>query len=176
QRHIDAAVAYNVWQYHAATGDRDFLSDYGAEMLVEIARFWASLAEWDASLGRYRIRGVVGPDEFHTRYPGADRPGLDDNTYTNAMASWCLRTAERALEELDDDRRRELLERCSVSDDDRLRWQQIASRMRIVFQDDGVLSQFDGYADLEELDWDAYRERYGDIQRLDRILDRKSVG
>src|SRR5438067_13052 len=26
------------------------------------------------------------------------------------------------------------------------------------------------YEELEELDWDAYRERYGNIQRLDRIL------
>ena len=35
---------------------------------------------------------------------------------------------------------------------------------------DGVISQFEGYEDLEELDWDAYRARYGNIQRLDRIL------
>ena len=44
QRHIGLAVAYNVWQYFQATGDLDFLVVYGAEMLIEIARFWASLA------------------------------------------------------------------------------------------------------------------------------------
>lgn len=174
QRHIDAAIAYNVWQYHSATGDQEFLSTYGAEMLVEIARFWASLAEWDDALGRYRIRGVVGPDEFHTRYPGAAKPGLDDNTYTNVMAAWCLRTAERALDELPDDRRRELLDELGVTDEDRMHWQEVASRMRVVFLEAGrILSQFDGYAELEELDWDAYRERYGDIQRLDRILEKE---
>lgn len=36
---------------------------------------------------------------------------------------------------------------------------------------DGVISQFEGYRDLPELDWDHYRRRYGDIQRLDRILE-----
>ena len=35
----------------------------------------------------------------------------------------------------------------------------------------GVISQFEGYGDLEELDWDRYRDKYGNIQRLDRILE-----
>ncbi|MGZ5967559.1 MAG: trehalose-phosphatase, partial [Polyangiales bacterium] len=174
QRHIDGAVAYNVWQYHAAAGDHEFLSFYGAEMLIEIARFWASLAEWDQALGRYRIRGVVGPDEFHTRNPGTSKPGLDDNTYTNVMAAWCLRVAELALQELGDDRRRELLDQLGVTDEDRMHWQEVASLMRVVFlPGDRILSQFDGYAALEELDWEAYRAKYGDIQRIDRILEKE---
>ena len=32
------------------------------------------------------------------------------------------------------------------------------------------MSQFEGYENLEELDWDGYRARHGDIPRLDRIL------
>src|ERR1019366_6272795 len=43
-------------------------------------------------------------------------------------------------------------------------------RMFVPFHRDGIISQFEGYQDLEELDWDAYRARYGNIQRLDRIL------
>jgi trehalose/maltose hydrolase-like predicted phosphorylase len=44
--------------------------------------------------------------------------------------------------------------------------------MFVPFHDDGaVISQFEGYDQLVELDWDAYHERYGpSIQRLDRIL------
>jgi trehalose/maltose hydrolase-like predicted phosphorylase len=42
--------------------------------------------------------------------------------------------------------------------------------MFVPFHDDGIISQFEGYGDLEELDWDAYRTKYGNIQRLDRIL------
>ncbi|MGC5005375.1 glycosyl hydrolase family 65 protein [Streptomyces sp. DT203] len=34
-----------------------------------------------------------------------------------------------------------------------------------------VINQFEGYGELAELDWDAYRSRYSDIRRLDRILE-----
>ena len=40
QRHVNAAIFYNVWQYYQATDDVDFLRDHGAEMMLEIARFW----------------------------------------------------------------------------------------------------------------------------------------
>jgi len=50
------------------------------------------------------------------------------------------------------------------------RWDDITHKMRVVFHD-GILSQFEGYADLEEFDWEGYREKYGNIQRLDRILE-----
>ncbi|HKK50195.1 MAG TPA: glycosyl hydrolase family 65 protein, partial [Myxococcota bacterium] len=43
--------------------------------------------------------------------------------------------------------------------------------LRLCFHGNGILSQFEGYEDLEEFDWKGYRERYGDIQRLDRILE-----
>jgi trehalose/maltose hydrolase-like predicted phosphorylase len=42
--------------------------------------------------------------------------------------------------------------------------------MFVPFHGDGIISQFEGYESLTELDWDHYREQYGNIQRLDRIL------
>ena len=69
--HIGIAVAYNVWQFYQATGDLAYLIDYGAEMLAEIARFFVSLATYDEERDRYGIRGVIGPDEFHSGYPDA---------------------------------------------------------------------------------------------------------
>jgi len=63
QRHVGAAVAYNVWQYYQATGDTEFLYSFGAELMFEIARFWASIAQWNETRGRYDICGVMGPDE-----------------------------------------------------------------------------------------------------------------
>ncbi len=42
--------------------------------------------------------------------------------------------------------------------------------MFVPFHDD-VISQFEGYCELTELDWEHYRQRYGNIQRLDRILE-----
>jgi trehalose/maltose hydrolase-like predicted phosphorylase len=43
--------------------------------------------------------------------------------------------------------------------------------MFLPLQGDGVISQFEGYEALREFDWDAYRTRYGNIQRLDLILE-----
>lgn len=171
QRHVSAAVAYNVWRYWQTTGDREFLSCYGAEMLVEIARFWASIASYNAELGRYEIRGVMGPDEFHDRYPWREAPGLDNNGYTNLMAAWLLRRATDALDLLGVERRRELEGLLGLQAEEIAHWQNVSHRMRIDFVDGGIIAQFEGYDRLEELDWGAYREKYGDIHRLDRILD-----
>jgi beta-phosphoglucomutase family hydrolase len=171
QRHVNVAVAYNVWQYVQITGDLEFLSLHGAEMLVELARFWTSVAEFDRSLHRWRIRGVMGPDEYHDGYPGRDEGGLDDNTYTNVMAVWVLCRALDALALLPEDRRTELVEKLALRREEIDRWEDVSRNMRVVFHADGVLSQFDGYEDLPEFDWQGYRERYGDIQRLDRILE-----
>jgi alpha,alpha-trehalase len=43
--------------------------------------------------------------------------------------------------------------------------------MYVPFHGDGIISQFEGWEDLEELDWNGLREQYGDIARLDRILE-----
>ena len=61
-------------------------------------------------------------------------------------------------------------ERLGIGDDELTVWRDMSRRMFVPFHDDGIISQFEGYADLEELDWDAYRAKYGNIQRLDRIL------
>lgn len=171
QHHIDAAVAWNVWTYYEVSGDDAWLGAHGAELLLEVARFWASLAAWDPALGRYRIRGVVGPDEFHTAYPGAERPGLDDNAYTNVMAAWCLRIAERALAELGEDRRNELLDALGVDAVEREHWRDVAARLYVPFHDGHIISQFAGYEALAELDLAALRARHGDIHRLDLVLE-----
>jgi len=170
QRHVNAAIAWNVWQYVQATGDQEFLSFYGAEMLLEIARFWASAATFDEQRERYEIHGVVGPDEFHTQYPGTDSLGLNNNAYTNVMAVWCLRTALAALDHLGPGRRRELVRSVGLAEEDFVYWNEVSRRMFVPFHGDRIISQFEGWEDLEELDWQGLREKHGDIQRLDRIL------
>ncbi len=171
QRHINAAVAYEVWSYWQVTGDLEFMRFWGAEMILEIARFWSSLAEYNHALDRYEIRGVVGPDEYHEAYPGAKVPGLTNNAYTNVMAVWCLCRAFDALALLPDLRRHELREKLDLDEEELDRWGDISRKMKLCFHDDRILSQFEGYDQLEELDWDAYRARYGNIGRLDRILE-----
>jgi alpha,alpha-trehalase len=171
QRHVNAAIAYNLWQYWQVTGDNQFLMFYGAEMILEIARFWASLARRNERTGRHEILGVMGPDEYHDAYPDAEKPGLDNNAYTNLMAVWVLSSALELLERLPDDRRRELRERLGLRDEETARWDQISRTMTVPFHGDGIISQFEGYEKLQEFDWEGYRNKYGDIHRLDRILE-----
>ncbi|BCQ08042.1 putative glycosyl hydrolase [Mycobacterium heckeshornense] len=168
--HSGIAVAYNVWQYFQVSGDVDYLVDYGAEMLAEIARFWVSLASYDTVRERYVIRGVIGPDEFHSGYPGRVYDGIDNNAYTNVMAVWVIMRAMEALELLPLSDRVDLLERLGIDGSELERWEDVSRRMFVPFHD-GVISQFEGYDELAELDWQAYRARYGNIQRLDRILE-----
>ncbi|MBD3180211.1 MAG: trehalose-phosphatase, partial [Candidatus Latescibacteria bacterium] len=171
QRHINIAVAYNVWQYYQVTGDRDFLSYYGCELMILISRFWASMVEFDSSTERYEILGVMGPDEFHDSYPDAEQPGIDNNAYTNVMAAWVLRRTLDALDQLTGQRKGMVMESMSVTEQELEEWEHISRRLRVPFHGDGIISQFEGYDRLEEFDWKAYRRKYGDIHRLDRILE-----
>ncbi|MFC9606675.1 glycoside hydrolase family 65 protein [Streptomyces niveus] len=170
QHHVGSAVAYNVWQYAQASGDTSFLYGEGAEILIQVARFWADSAVWDPSLERYRVRGVVGPDEYHDAYPDSTAPGLDDNAYTNVTAAWVLTRALELSRALPPSRGQELFESLRLDPAEPERWDDIAHRLHVPYHG-GVISQFEGYADLGELDWDRYRARYGDIRRLDRILE-----
>lgn len=170
QRHVDVAVAYSVWRYFSATGDDEFMENQGAEMLLETARFLASISVYNRVEDRYEIPGVMGPDEYHDGYPDASEPGIDNNAYTNIMTVWCLMKALSVFDVLPSRRRLELRERLAIGREELELWENISRKMKVVFHDDGIISQFEGYGDLPEFDWQAYRAKYGDLQRLDRIL------
>jgi alpha,alpha-trehalase len=171
QRHVNSAIAYNVWQYFQVTRDLEFIAFYGAEMFLEIARFWASFATYNERLGRYEILGVVGPDEFHSVDPESGRPGLDNHAYTSVMAAWVLARAFDVLAALPEERRRDLRETLALEDAELERWRDVSRRLHVAFHGEGIISQFEGFGKLAELDWAAYRAKYGDIHRLDRILE-----
>ena len=170
QRHVGLAIGYDTWQHWQVTGNLDFLAGPGAELFFEIARFFASLATWDQALGRYRIEGVVGPDEFHDGYPWAPDPGITDNAYTNVMTAWLLWRACDLAELLSAELRTEVPDRLGIDAAEIAQWNSISRNLHVPFHD-GVISQFAGYERLEPIDLGAYRERYGSIGRLDLILD-----
>jgi trehalose/maltose hydrolase-like predicted phosphorylase len=139
--------------------------------MLEIARFWASLAQWSSDRERYEIRGVMGPDEFHDAYPGATAPGINNNAYTNVMAVWCLERALRLFRVLPVERCRDLCEMLSIHRAETERWEHVSRKMFLPLHEGDLISQFEGYEALEELDWESYRRRYGNIRRLDLILE-----
>jgi trehalose/maltose hydrolase-like predicted phosphorylase len=148
-----------VWQHHLATGT---MPPWCAELLIDIARFFASLAVLNPATGRYEIRGIMGPDEYPRALPERGLPGLANNAYTNIMTVWLLLRARDTLD---------LSPELTVSAQEQARWNDITHRMRVDFHD-GVISQFTGYADLLELDW----ARYHGVRRLDRALEADGGG
>lgn len=170
QRHVGLAVAYNAWQFYQATGDTGWLASRGADLIIEVARFFADLATYDADTDRFHIEGVMGPDEYHDSYPRAPGQGLRDNAYTNVLAAWVCQRAGDVLTEVagfDCDR---VNARLRIRSEEPDRWQHLSRCMSVPFHD-GIISQFAGYEDLAELDWDSYRATYGNIGRLDLILE-----
>ena len=171
QRHVNIAIVFNIWQYYQVTGDLEFLCFHGAEMILEIARFWASVATWNPELERYEIQGVMGPDEYHDAVPGSNQPGLRNNSYTNLGVVWLLCRALELMELLPGEHLRRVRNKLGLREREIEQWNDISRKMRLVFSADGILSQFEGYEQLAELDWNTYRERHGDVLRLDRILE-----
>ncbi len=174
QRHINSAIVYNIWNYFLATDDQQFMSFFGAEMILSIALFWESMVTHNEEEDRYEIHHVVGPDEYHTNYPDSDEPGLNNNAYTNVMAAYVMQKAIEILDIIEKSRKKELLKELGLSDKDIERWKGIGQKMYVPFLKEDIIAQFEGYGDLEEFAWDEYREKYDDIHRLDRILENEN--
>jgi beta-phosphoglucomutase family hydrolase len=171
QRHAGLAVAFNAWQYFLATQDRGWLLHHGAELVVEVARLVASMSDYDVEEDRFHVRGVMGPDEYHTGYPDNPGGGLDDNAYTNVVAAWVCAQAYEIVTMLHGHDLEDLRGRLSIDPAEIEAWLHVSKRMFVPFFGDGVISQFDGYEELRELDWEHYRDRYKNIERLDLILE-----
>ena len=170
QRHVGLAIAYEAWLFWQITGNREFITGEGAELIIEIARYFCDLAVFDPAIGRYRIPGVMGPDEFHDGYPWSEEPGLTDNVYTNVMTSWLLWRALELVEMLESERPATTASRLALDRSELEQWDSVSHGLHVPFHG-GMISQFDGYERLGAFDFDAYRARYGDIGRLDLILE-----
>jgi trehalose/maltose hydrolase-like predicted phosphorylase len=174
QRHVSFSIAYNVWRSHERTGDRQFMDNYGNEIFLSIARFSASLAEFSEKDNRYHTHGLMGPDEFHEKMPFSDEAGYTDNAYSNVFIAWILARACDLVRTLSPKAKKDLFIKCGIREKDTARWEDITRRMNLFIREDGVIEQFKGYFALKELNWGHYRDKYGDIHRMDRIL--KSEG
>jgi HAD superfamily hydrolase (TIGR01509 family) len=168
QRHGGLAVAYNVWQYFEATADRDWMMARGAEIIVEVARVFAAMAERGPD-GRFHLRGLMGPDEYHDGYPERPGQGLDDNAYTNVMAAWVCSRPGKILTALRGQDRRDLRKSLGITSVELEHWDALGRYLHVPFHE-GIISQFEGFDRLQDLDLERYRRTYGNIERLDLIL------
>lgn len=169
QRHVSLAVAYNIITYFNVSEDNEFMAKYGLEMLLDITKFWIDMAKPDHETGKYTIANVMGPDEFHEGYPNTKESGLKNNAYTNIMVSWLFKNIDKLFTQESNDIIKDNFQRAQFSDDDVAKLNDIRHNLKLDFEGD-ILGQFEGYFDLKRLDFDKYRQQYGNISRMDRIL------
>lgn len=170
QRHISIAIAFNTWSYYHASRDLAFMDAHGAELFLDICKFWVSKAGTADEKGKYHISRVMGPDEYHEKLPGSDEGGLTDNAYSNLMVSYLLEKAFVLMEEMSASHLERVLSLLGLDTEELEHWKDVMENLSLACDGNGIIEQFRGYFSLEELDWDMYRENYGDIHRLDRIL------
>lgn len=144
--HISADVAYAVRRYHRVTGDDAFLAEKGAELVLEAARFAASVFQWCPDRQAYVVRSVMGPDEYHYH--------VDNNHFTNSMLRWNLTYAlelAAGTGELDAETAAALLRRLGVDDDELRGWSEIADAVFLPPPlAGGVPAQHEGYEQLPD--------------------------
>ncbi|MFL2044508.1 glycosyl hydrolase family 65 protein [Weissella hellenica] len=160
QRHVSLAVVYNLWVYVQMTGDDSILREGGLDVVVETSKFWLNKAQLEED-NRYHIAGVMGPDEFHEAYPNAETGGIKDNAYTNLMLTWALNW----LQELGANQQLPDIDQSLLA-----KAKDVANKLALEINDDGVIAQYAGYFDLKSVDFDAYRAKYTDIHRIDRLM------
>jgi kojibiose phosphorylase len=151
--HVSADVAYGILTYVEATGDTDFLTEFGAEILFETSRFWVDRATYEPDTDRYSIKQVMGPDEFHSH--------VDNNAFTNRMAQWALTQSAHVYSELSQnapDALAAIRTQIGLDPAEVEQWRNVAAK--IIYHLDpaqGVLEQFDGYferLDVPVTEWD----------------------
>ena len=141
------AVAYGIWHYVRVTEDEGFLWDYGAEMLLQIARFLKSRAALGGRNGKYGFFGVMGPDEFHMM--------VNNNAYTNYMGMRTLSYAAETLSRMEKERPAAfaaLCEKTGFTKEESRVWRQYAEQMYLPQDETGLIEQHDGFFDLPHTD------------------------
>ncbi len=160
--HISACISHGAWQYWRFTGDDEFMREYGAEIVLSTAEFWANRATWNPEQNDYEINDVVGPDEWHEH--------VNNNAYTNYMARWNIQTAIDVLhwlESIAPDKAKQLTQQLDLNDQRLAHWHNVIDRIRIP-QDKhtGLFEQFDGFFQLEPFEQEKYKGRTTSYQGL----------
>jgi beta-phosphoglucomutase len=160
--HINTDVAYAVWQYWQATGDDEWLRDYGAEIVLDTAVYWGSRVEWNPKQEYYEIREVIGADEYHEH--------VSNNAFTNRMVQWHLEKALTILEWLKNeypDKAATLEKKLQITLERQARWRDIISNILIPYDSNtGIIEQCEGFFKLEDINLADYEPRTKSMQAL----------
>jgi len=131
--HRNGAIAFAIYNYTRYTGDESYIKEYGIKVLIAIARFWAQRVSFSAEKQKYVILGVTGPNEYENN--------INNNFYTNYLASWCLRYAAEQLT---------TLQKEDITKEETQQWLHIAQNIYLPYSEKyGVYLQQDGFLDKD---------------------------
>lgn len=131
--HRNGAIAFAIYNYTRYTGDESYIKEYGIEVLIAIARFWAQRVSFSAEKQKYVILGVTGPNEYENN--------INNNFYTNYLASWCLHYAAEQVT---------TLQKEDITKEEIQQWLHIAQNIYLPYSEKyGVYLQQDGFLDKD---------------------------
>jgi len=143
--HRNGAIAYAIFNYVNYTGDQAYLGQYGLEVLVEISRFWEERVHYVPHKDKYVMLGVTGPNEYENN--------VNNNWYTNRMASWTMEYTLEALtylQENESSRYAELSDKLELQETEISKWTDIIAKMYYPADEErGIYLQQDGFLDKE---------------------------
>lgn len=168
--HRNGAIAYAIYDYIRYTGEQEYLADYGLEVLIAIARFWAQRVHFSEMRGQYVMHGVTGPNEYENN--------VNNNWYTNYIARWCLQYAMEAIDYVESqhpERYKELEGQMKFHKyTETNKWKDIVEKMYLPEDEErGIFVQHDGFLDKELLTVDDLRPQDRPLNQnwsWDRIL------
>lgn len=160
--HITVDVAYAVWHYWQTTKDDEWMRDYGAEIFFDTAVFWESRVQWNQERHSYDILDVIGPDENHDR--------VNNNAFTNLMVQWHLQSALALfdwMQQVYPEALAQLAQKLNLTPENLHQWTQIKERL-FVNQNakTGLIEQFEGFFQLEDINFADYEPRTKSLQGL----------
>lgn len=170
EQHISSDIAYAVMQFWQWTGDDAWMRDYGAEIVLDTARFWGSRAEYNADADRYELRMQIGPDEYHEN--------IDNSVFTNRLTRWHLESALAVwdwLQQHDTTHAAALQAQLDLTPQRLNHWRTVAEKLWIPMSDEGggVFEQFEGFFDrLKPLNLSDYTPR---TKNMDWILGHEAT-
>lgn len=136
--HRNGTIAYAIYNYTRYTGDTEYVTHDGFDVLVGIARFWADRVHFSKRKGMYMIHGVTGPNEYENN--------VNNNWYTNILAKWCLNYANEVADKVADDKTKEL----ALTSEERAKWHEIADNMYLPEDKElGIFVQHDTFLDKD---------------------------
>lgn len=146
--HRNGAIAFAIYNYVRYTGDKSYLSNFGLEVLIAIARFWAQRVNFSQEKGKYVMLGVTGPNEYENN--------INNNWYTNYLACWCLEYAQEAAEYVKENHAEKynaLTVKISFNHTQEVsKWKEIRENMFFpVDAKTGIILQQEGYMDKEQI-------------------------